>query len=82
MNPKSMRMAKLGHMIMKGGWERESVLVIENKRVEGGYKMRGRDPRGRSWYTVYDGDCRTKGNRLSSMEFLYNGNQHKLHNSQ
>ena len=40
MNLKSMRMAKLGRMIMKGGWERECVLVIENKRVEGGYKMR------------------------------------------
>ena len=77
MNPKSMQMAKLGRIIMKGGWERESVLVIENKRVEGGYKMRGRDPRGRSSYTVFDGDCPTKGkaNRLSLMEFLYNRNQ-------
>ena len=78
MNPKSIRVAKLGRMIMKGGWEKESVLVIENKRVEGGYKMSGRDPRGRSWYTVFDGDCPTKGkgSRLSLMEFLYNRNQH------
>ena len=52
MNPKSMLMTKLSRMIMKGGWDRESVLVIENKRAEGGYKMRGRDPGGGSWYST------------------------------
>ena len=79
MNPKSMLMTKLGRMIMKGGWNEESVLLIENKRAEGGYKMSGRDPRGSSWYTVYDGDCPTKGNQLSLMEFLCNQNQHNSH---
>ena len=52
MNPKSILMAKLGRMIMKGGWYKESVLVIENKRAKERYKIRGRDPRGRSWYST------------------------------
>jgi len=35
-------------------------------------RIRGRDRRGGSWCAVYDGGCPTKGNRLSSMESLYN----------
>ena len=38
MNPKSMLMAKLGRMVMKGGSDKESVLVIENKRMEGAWE--------------------------------------------